>query len=187
MKTKLVIIVLSFLMMAALAVQAQQCEGFTTDPADFSDGPAVDLLPEEGFGAPQPFVRGGVMYSGQTLEIGTNCAGAYGTLAMCDFSSPVTGLPVAGTVLSRFGVDYWADVWINPFQLEIELQSGAIEIYTATVSGGFVGYCAPAGETIVRLQMVGHDGVATALYHGDDSPVATQELSWGEVKVMYQE
>jgi len=186
MKTKLTTIAIIFLMMNAVVAQADLCEGFTTDPADFVDVPAVDLLPEEGYGAPQPIVRGGVGYTGVSLQIGTECPGSYGELALCDFSSPVTGVPEDGTDLLRFGLDFWADVTINPFHMEIELQSGAIESFTATVNGGFLGYCAPVGETIVRVEMVGHDGTATAIYHGGDGPVATESVRWGTVKVQYR-
>ncbi len=185
MKTRLTTVLFLVFMLTAAMAQAQQCDGFTTDLADFYDVPAVDLLPESGYGAPQPLVRGAVEYTGQVLEIGTSCPGAYGSLAMCDFSSAVIGVPETGTVLLRYGVDYWADVTINPFQLEIELQSGAIENFTATTNSGFVGFCAPAGETIVRVEMVGHDGVALAFYHGDDSTVAAGKMPWGSVKTLF--
>ncbi len=186
MKTKILIAVLSVFVVSAHVTQAQPCEGFTTDPNDFLDVPAVDLLPEQFYADPQPYVRGGVEYSGQVLLIGTTCPGTYGVLSLCDFSSPVTGVPQSGTVLHRFGIEYWADVWINPFQLEIELQSGAVENFTATTSGGFVGFCAPVGETIVRVQMVGHDGTVTAIHHGDDSPVAVENVAWSTVKATFR-
>ncbi len=186
MRIKIAMIVLAIITTSTLAAQAQLCEGFTTDPNDFIAVPAVELLPQQGYGATQPFVRGGVEYTGASLLIGTECPGSWGVLSLCDFSSPATGIPAAGTSLTRYALDFWADVWINPFRLEIELQSGAIEVFTATTSGGFVGYCAPIGETIVRLEMVGHDGTATAIYHADDSPVATDAMTFGVLKALYR-
>jgi len=185
MRNKVTMLCLSLLLLTVSVAQGQTCLGFTTDPVVFDNVAPVNLLPEQGYGDPQPFERGDVEYSGPALEIGTMCAGAFGDLAMCDFSSPVTGVPVVGTTLQSWGVVYWADVFINPFQLEIELQSGAIENFTATTSGGFVGYCAPPGDPIVRLEMVGHDGVATALYHADPTVVPESVSTWGALKAQY--
>jgi len=186
MRFKLTMLLFGALLVMGHASYGQTCLGFTTDAVVFDNVPAVDLLPAHGWNDPQPVVRGDVEYTGQTMMIGTECAGAYGTLAMCDFSGPVTGVPVIGSILQSFGVDYWADTGINPFQLEIELASGAIETFTSTTNGGFVGYCAPPGDPIVRLEMVGHDGVATAFYHADPSLVPVDVAPWGSLKAMYK-
>ncbi len=92
----------ALLVASSTPIHAQPCSGFTTDPADFAGVPAVDLLPMQGWGGPQPIVRDGVEYTGGSIAVFDQCPGAYGTLAMCDFSGPVTGL-VTGTVLLRWG------------------------------------------------------------------------------------
>ncbi len=101
MHTKLTILALLISITAATGALAQACTGFTTDANDFIDIAAIDLLPTQTWGDTQPFVRGGVEYTGGSLLIGTECPGSYGVLALCDFSSPTTGIPAAGSTHER--------------------------------------------------------------------------------------